>query len=121
MTDEERSAADSREARRRIRAAKRWMGIDITVDDAGRVRIADTAAEREGAFEDYDRMIAMEARGHVLSDGRTWNQRWVNTFRNIRSRSENPEPRVAYIIRRRREAGLPDLTEDDVRPSAEPG
>ncbi|WP_205207496.1 hypothetical protein [Cellulosimicrobium cellulans] len=95
------------------------MGIDITVDDGGRVRIADTEAEREGAMEAYDRTIAMEARGHVLSGGRTWNQRWLNAFRNIRSSSENPEPRIAYIVRRRREAGLPDLTDGDGAPGRE--
>ena len=46
---EDRRSADQS---RRIRAARRWMGIDITFDDEGRVRIADTDAERRGAFED---------------------------------------------------------------------
>jgi len=85
------------------------MGIDITVAQDGRVRIADTDAEREGAFDAYDRAIAMEARGHALSNGWTWDQRWLNAFRNIRSGSENPEPLIAYIVRRRRESGLPEL------------
>jgi len=89
------------------------MGIDIAFDDEGHVLIADTDAERQGAFEDYDRIIAMEARGHVLSDGRTWNRRWLNTFRNIRASTENPGPRIDYIVARRREAGLPDLVPDD--------
>ncbi|WP_199701571.1 hypothetical protein [Jiangella rhizosphaerae] len=108
-----RSGAHSAARTRRIRAARRWMGIDITFDDDGRVLIADTDAEHDGAFEDYDRTIAMEARGHVLSNGWTWNQRWLNTFRNIRSSSENPEPRIDYIVVRRREAGLPDLVDGD--------
>lgn len=87
------------------------MGIDLTVDDDGRLRIADTSAERLGAFEDYDRMIAMEARGHVLSNGWTWDERWHNTFRNIRASSENPEPRITYIVVERRRAGLPALSD----------
>lgn len=88
------------------------MGIDIAFDDDGRVLIADTDAERQGAFEAYDHTIAMEARGHVLSNAWTWNRRWLNTFRNIRSSTQNPEPRIDYIVARRREAGLPDLIDE---------
>jgi len=97
---------------RRVRSVKRWMDIDITFDDEGRLVIADTPTERQGAFEAHDAAIAMEARGHVLSDGQSWGRRWLNTFRNIRSSSENPEVLVAYIVARRREAGLPELPED---------
>jgi len=111
-----RPGGRSRAGARRIHAARRWMGIDITLDDDGRVRIADTDAEREGAFEDYDRAIAMEARGHVLSNGWTWNRRWRNTFRNIRSSTENPDTRIDYIVRRRREAGLPELVDEPYEP-----
>lgn len=109
-----RAAADAR----RVRAVKRWMGIDVTIDD-GRLLIADTTAEREAAFEAYDHAIAMEARGHVLSNGWTWNQRWLNTIRNIRSSTENPGPRIDHIVTRRRQAGLPELV--DGEPESERG
>lgn len=105
---ERRGRAD---AARRVAAAKRWMDIDIVVADDGRVRIADTPAEREGAFEAYDRTIAMEERGHVLSNGWTWEQRWRNTFRNIRSSAENPDVLISYIVTRRRQRGLPELAD----------
>ncbi|ALX66626.1 hypothetical protein AB663_001915 [Microbacterium sp. XT11] len=91
------------------------MGIDITFDDEGRTLIADTDAERLGAFADYDATIAMEARGHVLSDGWTWDRRWANTFRNIRSSTENPGPLIDYIVARRRAAGLPELADGDTQ------
>jgi hypothetical protein len=85
------------------------MGVDVVFDADERMRIADTPGQRAGAFAAYDGLVAMEARGHVNSDGRTWNERWLDAFRGIAEQTENPEVYVAYIVARRRAAGLPEL------------
>jgi hypothetical protein len=87
------------------------MGVQTTTDDDGRLLISDTAEQRAAAFAEYDRTIAMEKRGHVLSNGWSWERRWQNTFRAIRSSTENPDVLIVYIIERRRAEGLPDLEE----------
>lgn len=95
--------------RRRQRSAKRWMGANITLAADGAVLVADTQQERASAFAAYDGSIAMEKRGHIISDGGSWNDEWLNVFRNIRKSSENPEVLIAYIVSHRRAAGLPEL------------
>ncbi|RPE77057.1 hypothetical protein EDC50_2312 [Vulcaniibacterium tengchongense] len=93
------------------------MGGNARKDAGGRVTLLDTPQMRADAADSYDRTIEMEKRGHVLSDGMTWNDRWINTIRAIRGNTENPEWYVQYIIRKRREAGLPELTGlDDPEP-----
>lgn len=89
--------------------ALRWMGVDITFADDGTELIADTPAERAAAFDAYDGAIAMEKRGHVNSDGRSWNDRWLDDFAGIRASSENPDVLIAYIVSHRRAVGLPEL------------
>lgn len=85
------------------------MGAEIIFDDEGRMLLADTPAGRADTFRAYDGRIAMEKRGHIISDGSSWNDEWLNAFKNIRKSAENPEIYVAYIIAQRHAAGLPEL------------
>jgi len=83
--------------------------IDYRRDQQGNVQLLDTPRMRADAAFAYDRNIEMEKRGHVLSNGMSWNERWLNTIRSVRSNTENPEWYVGYIIEQRRKAGLPEL------------
>lgn len=85
------------------------MGVDARKDAQGRVTLLDTPRMRADAADSYDQTIAMEKRGHVMSNGMSWNDRWLNTIRSIRGNTENPEWYVQYIIEHRRKAGLPEL------------
>lgn len=84
-------------------------GIDYRKDGEGKVILRDTPAMRADAAMAYDGNIAMEKRGHKLSNGASWNDEWVRTIRAVRRNTENPEWYVQYIIQKRREAGLPEL------------
>jgi hypothetical protein len=79
-------------------------------DATGKVIVLDTPSGRERAAMAYDGSVAMERRGHQMSDGSTWNDRWLHTIRAVRSLGENPEWYVQYILTARRAAGLPELT-----------
>lgn len=83
--------------------------IDSRRDKHGNIVLLDTPRMREFAADSYDRTIEMEKRGHVNSNGMTWNERWLGTIRSIRKGTENPEWYVQYIIDQRRKAGLPEL------------
>lgn len=78
-------------------------------DVNGNLILLDTPSMRAGAASAYDQTIEMEKRGHVNSDGVSWNDRWLGTIRSIRKNTENPEWYVQYIIEQRRKAGLPEL------------
>jgi len=78
-------------------------------DENGNLILLDTPSMRIGAASAYDQTIEMEKRGHVNSDGMSWNDRWLGTIRSIRKNTENPEWYVQYIIEQRRKAGLPEL------------
>lgn len=78
-------------------------------DENGNLILLDTPSMRIGAASAYDQTIEMEKRGHVNSDGVSWNDRWLGTIRSIRKNTENPEWYVQYIIEQRRKAGLPEL------------
>ncbi|MEN1990800.1 hypothetical protein [Paenibacillus hubeiensis] len=77
--------------------------------DEGNLILLDTPNMRIGAASAYDQTIEMERRGHVNSDGLSWNDRWLDTIRSIRKNTENSEWYVQYIIEQRRKAGLPEL------------
>ena len=83
--------------------------LDTRRDEHGNVILLDTPRMRTGAASAYDQTIEMEKRGHVNSDGMSWNDRWLGTIRSIRKNTENPEWYVQYIIEQRRKAGLPEL------------
>lgn len=83
--------------------------LDTRRDEHGNVILLDTPRMRVGAASAYDQSIEMEKRGHVNSDGMSWNDRWLGTIRSIRRNTENPEWYVQYIIEQRRKAGLPEL------------
>ncbi|MFC3552504.1 hypothetical protein ACFOLC_16005 [Lysobacter cavernae] len=85
------------------------MGIDSRKDARGRVTLLDTPGMQADAAGSFDELVAMEKRGHVMSNGMSWNDRWLNTIRSIRGNTENPEWYVQYIIEQRRKAGLPEL------------
>ncbi|WP_010278117.1 hypothetical protein [Paenibacillus senegalensis] len=78
-------------------------------DENGNLILLDTPSMRIGAASAYDQTIEMEKRGHVNSNGMSWNDRWLGTIRSIRKSTENPEWYVQYIIEQRRKAGLPEL------------
>ncbi|MBN2981034.1 MULTISPECIES: hypothetical protein [Cohnella] len=82
---------------------------DVRRDAHGNIILLDTPNRRVGAASAYDSNIEMELRGHKMSDGMSWNEVWLNTIRNIRRSTENPEWYVQYIIEQRRKAGLPEL------------
>ncbi|MEF3305372.1 hypothetical protein [Paenibacillus sp. GYB003] len=88
---------------------ERGSELDIRRDEYGNVILLDTPGMRIGAASAYDQTIEMEKRGHVNSDGMSWNDRWLGTIRSIRKNTENPEWYVQYIIEQRRKAGLPEL------------
>lgn len=93
------------------------MGVDARKDAKGRVTLLDTPGMRADAADSYDQTIAMEKRGHKLSNGMSWNQDWLLTIQSIRKNTENPEWYVQYIIEQRRKAGLPELEGvDQARP-----
>ncbi|MFC4598082.1 hypothetical protein [Cohnella hongkongensis] len=83
--------------------------LDVRRDEHGNVILLDTPSMRIGAASAYDQTIEMEKRGHVNSDGMSWNDRWLGTICSIRKNTENPEWYVQYIIDQRRKAGLPEL------------
>ncbi|WP_434212140.1 hypothetical protein [[Pseudomonas] boreopolis] len=84
-------------------------GIDYRRGGTGKTILLDTPGQRADAAMAYDANIAMERRGHRLSDGGTWNDRWLRIIKSVRRNSENPEWYVQYIVTKRREAGLPEL------------
>ncbi|MFC3552505.1 hypothetical protein ACFOLC_16010 [Lysobacter cavernae] len=90
-------------------ASSMGMGADTRKDSQGRVILLDTPRMRADATDSYDHTIAMEKRGHKLSNGMSWNQDWLLTIQSIRKNTENPEWYVQYIIEQRRKAGLPEL------------
>ena len=83
--------------------------IDFKRDADGKITLLDTPRMRDGAAFAYDQTIEMEKRGHKMSNGMSWNERWLGTIRSIRGNTENPEWYVQYIIEQRRKAGLPEL------------
>lgn len=87
----------------------RGNGLDTRRDENGNLILLDTPSMRIGAASAYDQTIEMEKRGHVNSDGMSWNDRWLGTIRSIRKNTENPEWYVQYIIEQRRKEGLPEL------------
>lgn len=64
-------------------------GIDYRRDGAGKTFLLDTPGQRADAVMAYDANIAMERRGHRLSDGGTWNDRWLRIIKSVRSNTEN--------------------------------
>ncbi|EHB57429.1 MULTISPECIES: hypothetical protein [Paenibacillus] len=85
------------------------MGIESRRDEHGNIILLDTPAMRESAALAYDGSIEMEKRGHIKSNGQSWNEVWLRTIASVRKNTENPEWYVRYIIEKRREAGLPEL------------
>ncbi len=96
--------------------------IDVKRDADGKITLLDTPRMRANAAFAYDRTIEMEKRGHKMSNGMSWNERWLGTIRSIRGNTENPEWYVQYIIEQRQKAGLPELVGvDEARPTKEGG
>ncbi|OOC61264.1 hypothetical protein [Paenibacillus ihbetae] len=85
------------------------MGIESKRDEHGNIILLDTPAMRESAMLAYDGSIQMEKRGHIRSNGQSWNEVWLRTIKSVRKNTENSEWYVLYIIEKRREAGLPEL------------
>ena len=85
-------------------------GIDVrTLPDGQRV-LADTPRMWVDWTESVDREVARETAQQLPSGGGTWNERWMRSIDSLRSGGrENQEKYVAYIIERRRMAGLPEL------------
>ncbi|MGN7383562.1 MULTISPECIES: hypothetical protein [unclassified Paenibacillus] len=93
----------------RILKSSAYKEFDYKRDAQGKIILLDTPRMRADAAFAYDQTIAMEKRGHKLSNGMSWNEDWLRTIRSIRRNTENPEWYVQYIIEQRRKAGLPEL------------
>lgn len=88
---------------------KNGKEVETKRDAQGNVILLDTPRMREFAAYCYDQTIEMEKQGHQMSNGMSWNERWLGTIRSIRQNTDNPEWYVQYIIEQRRKAGLPEL------------
>ena len=75
------------------------------------VLVRDLPELRAALFSSYDSDIALEASGHLMSNGQSWNDVWLRVIAAVRQGRENPETLVTYIVERRRTAGLPELTD----------
>ncbi|KOX23089.1 hypothetical protein ADK67_22340 [Saccharothrix sp. NRRL B-16348] len=108
---------------------QRVMGYDVRRDENGKLMWLDTESNWRDFTDRTDREVAREVdyRGPNLlpfnrpsgmaADQADWNLWWLDTFERHRRYQDNPERYIAYSVRARREAGLPELIRPEERPS----
>lgn len=87
--------------------------VDAHRDDEGNVVLEDTPRMWRRFVESVESPISREITGEKPEAGaKSWNEYWLRRIELQPSNRENRQKYVDYIIERRRQAGLPDLTQD---------
>ena len=83
---------------------------DTIVDEHGNEIFADTERRWHDWTETMDGHLELEAAGRTAPGFDNWSVFWNSTFRSLRKNQQNHERYVAYLLDRRSQKGLPELS-----------